>query len=224
MLEKRLRQASVARVRRIQNDSDGQHQTNLYDLLALYKSGISTLHPKEARRRAVIVRRTLATEACRSLFSNIRHQIKPEERSGIQHVNVPSTTLLDGSSVYRFLQTPQENAIVWEKVVDREAIEAQILRYNQESFRAAAESPCGHGIIHDELSFTGLSPAATSLLSGHIPPHWEATSQTLHAFLASFCIPAQVQSAPPISTELTEDDVSKGFRMWKETTSTSPSG
>ena len=113
---------------------------------------------------------------------------------------------------------------MWEKVIDREAIESQILRYNQESFRAAATSPLGHGLIHDELTFTSLSPTAADLLKGHIPSHWPTTDLRLQAFLASFTIPENVHESPPISTTLSEADVSKGFKRWRESTTTSPSG
>ena len=149
---------------------------------------------------------------------------KKEERSGLQHVNVPSDSIQKDTPAYSLLQSTAPSDVVWEKVIDRVAIERQILRYNRDSFRAAAESPCGHCHIHDELTFTSLSPAATALLAGHIPPSWNATSPTLKAFLASFAIPPDVLSAPPISTTFTDDDVSKGFRRWRETTTTSPSG
>jgi hypothetical protein len=108
--------------------------------------------------------------------------------------------------------------------VDREDIETQILKYNQESFRAAAESPCGHGVIHDELTFTGLSPAATQIFMGQIPDHWNATAPILRAFLAFFTFPDVVHTVPSISTDIHPDDTSRGFRSWKETTTTSPSG
>ena len=98
------------------------------------------------------------------------------------------------------------------------------MKYNSESFRAAAESPCGHGIIHDELTFTSLFPAASGLLQGQLPPHWPTDDPTLQAFLASFTMPENVTATDPISTDLSTDDVSRGFRQWKETTTTSPSG
>jgi hypothetical protein len=61
--------------------------------------------------------------------------------------------------------------------------------YNRDSFRAASESPCGHGIIHDALTYTSLSPAAAALLRNEIPSDWPRDDSQLTAFLASFAIP-----------------------------------
>jgi hypothetical protein len=108
--------------------------------------------------------------------------------------------------------------------VDRQDIERHIASYNCDSFRAASESPCGHGIIHNALTYTSLSPAAAALLRNEIPPDWPREDSHLTEFLASFAIPLRVQGRDPIDTVLTELDVLKGFQSWKETTSTSPSG
>ena len=174
---------------RIQRDSEGHRQHNLYAILAKYEAGGTSLSPSEVQRRSAGIRNTLTNEACRGKYANIRNQTKKEERSGLQHVNAPADSIKQNISAYAFLQSTPTPDVVWEKVIDRVAIERQILRYNRDSFRAAAESPCGHGLIHDELTFTSLSPAATELLAEHIPPSWNVTSPTLQAFLASFAIP-----------------------------------
>ena len=59
---------------------------------------------------------------------------------------------------------------------------------------------------------------------GHIPPHWYGQDDTLREFLTSFAIPDIVKTTPAIPTDISEDDVRFGFRKWKETSSTSPSG
>jgi hypothetical protein len=125
---------------------------------------------------------------------------------------------------FSYLQnTPPE--VIWETVIDRSEIEAQILKYNRgDSFCAAANSPCGHGIVHDELIFTGLSPTASGLLQGIIPDNWPISDDHLQSFLASFTIPDTEKNSPPISTTLSTDDVSRGFKQWREKTTTSPSG
>ena len=38
-----------------------------------------------------------------------------------------------------------------------------MLTCNREALRAAAESPCGHGVIHDALTFASLSPESEDL-------------------------------------------------------------
>jgi hypothetical protein len=43
-------------------------------------------------------------------------------------------------------------------------------------------------------------------------------------FLASFAIPKNVRTKGAIDTDITEQDVKKGFAKWTESTTTSPSG
>ena len=124
-------------------------------------------------------------------------------------------------SIYRTLQDESPDDILWETVVDHAELERHILDYNQESFRAATESPCGHGVIHDALTFTSLSPEAEELLCGTVPSHCYGNDEMLKQFLASFAIPPQVQSNGEIPTTVSEDEVQRGFNTWKETTSTS---
>ena len=211
-------------LRRIQTSADEHRTRSLFDLLALYDSGASKLSPDEERLRSKIVRNTIRNEATRGKFAHIRQQLRLSKKSGIQHINVPRAAMDSATTTpYSYLQSPPSD-IVWEKVIERSDIERQILRYNQESFRAAAVSPCGHGIIHDELTFTSLSSEAAEVLTGHISPTWPISDDRLSAFLASFVLPESVKDQPPISTNVSEADVSRGFKTWREATTTSPSG
>jgi hypothetical protein len=103
-------------------------------------------------------------------------------------------------------------------------MEKRLLSYNHESFGAAAASPTGHGVIHDAMTFSSLSPAGKALLAGEFPPEWHGSNHLLREFLASFAAPANVQESNAIKTEITTADFVKGISRWKETTSTSPSG
>ena len=127
-------------------------------------------------------------------------------------------------SMYQTLQEISPEDLVWETIVDRDQIEKHLLTYNRDSFRAAAESPCGHGPIYDAISFSSLSKPAEELLYGEVPEDWYGDNVRLKEFLASFAIPKEVQDAPEIPTSISPEDVLCGFKAWKETTSTSPSG
>jgi hypothetical protein len=97
-----------------------------------------------------------------------------------------------------------------------------------QSFSAASESPCGHGLLHDTLTFTSLSPEAQKILdTGLCPLERLSLHPLLDEFLASFIIPDSIKNEKDtgrISTVISESDVRYGFSKWKETTSTSPSG
>jgi hypothetical protein len=79
-------------------------------------------------------------------------------------------------------------------------MEQYLLRYNNTSFKAAAESPCGHGIIHDSITFSGLSPSASKLLMSEVPSAWVGRDDILTEFLVGFTIPSSVQDSSLIST------------------------
>jgi hypothetical protein len=149
--------------------------------------------------------------------------IPSETKHAVQSSNVPQDTLRSGEPSFSCLQNPPPE-VLWEKVINRSEIEVQILKYNRDSFRVTADSPYGHGIIHDKLTFTGLSPAASGLLHGVIPDNWPTSDDHLQSFLSSFTIPETEQNSPPISTTLSTDDVSRSFKQWREKTTTSPSG
>lgn len=80
--------------------------------------------------------------------------------------------------------------------------------FNKEVFRAAATSPCGHGVIHDALTFTSLSPEAEDLLKGIVPLEWHGNDQLLREFLASFAIPNTIQDKEPINISISGGNIS----------------
>ncbi|KAI2494702.1 hypothetical protein MHU86_19837 [Fragilaria crotonensis] len=129
----------------------------------------------------------------------------------------------DDSQIYELLQQTDPEDLLWETVINRDDIERHLLTYNRNSFRAASESPCGHGVIHDALS-SSLSQASKRLLKGEIPGEWSDDDEALQEFLASFAVPERVVNSPLIAVEISEDDLHKGFKQWPESTSTSPSG
>ena len=106
----------------------------------------------------------------------------------------------------------------------REEVEHHLLNYNKASFRAASASPCGHGTILKELTFSTLSPAGEDLLNGRFPEAWCTQDELLFEFLKSFATNQSAEKIHPISSSITTEDVRRGFGRWRETTSTSPSG
>jgi hypothetical protein len=198
------------------------------DLLATYENDRNPDTKKKSERNACIVRKTIRSEQSRTMFQNIRSVVKPTETSSLnklmlpRHKDTPATYPKDFQS---FLQNTDPDDIIWDTVLDQATIESNLLRYNRNSFRAAAASPCGHGTIFRGLTFNSLSRESEELLSGTIPAHWYGQDHILREFLTSFAIPDNVKTNPAgISTDITEDHVRYGFKKWKETTSTSPSG
>jgi hypothetical protein len=202
------------------------------DLLALYKADTDPVTKPESNRKAKIVNRTIRTERIRRMFRNIRNTIKgimPSQQTGLNHIKIPKTHQ-DSQSELRpdeyqsFIENEDPNSISWEAVLDQQRIEHYLLQYNRKSFRAAATSPCGHGIIYNALSFTSLTFAAKQFLEGVIPQEWYGNDTLLRDFLMEFRTPAHICERPPIKTTMSTEEIASGISKWKESTSTSPSG
>ena len=181
---------------------------------------------KASLKKAKIVASTIKSERSKVMYANIRRVVKPEQHGGLNKVQVPrhrnSSEL--PADYQQFLATTDPEDIIWDAILDKASIEHHLLRYNRNSCRAAALSPCGKVEIHQLLTFTSLSTAASEVLSGSLPRSWIGKDALLREFLTSFAIPDSVKKTPPISTTVSEDDVKYGFKKWKESTSTSPSG
>jgi hypothetical protein len=212
--------------RRCQEDSVPLRMKCYLDLLDTYEDDMNPDTKGESQRKATIVRRTLDSETLRGTFRNIRRVVNPTETSGLTKLMIPRspTAHTAEEDVYRLVQETDPNDLIWETIIDRADIERQLLLYNRNSFRAAAESPCERGLIHDAITFSSLSPASTSILAGEIPYEWSSNDQALREFLASFTVPDPVLNGPAIPTEISLEDICKGFQQWPESTSTSPSG
>lgn len=201
-------------LRQTQKNAARSRVQSYEELLAQYEADTHPNTQHESQRRAKIVARTLQGEASKQLFGKLRQIIKPSEFS----------TITEPGNVHSVLHHTTSEQLVWDTIISRENMEAHLLSFNREAFRAAAESPCGRGVIHDALTFTSLSEDAERCLHGEIPSAWYMDQQLLRAFLSSFQIPNSVLEQNPIPLEISSDDIIKGFKSWRETTTTSPSG
>ena len=201
------------------------------DLLAKYEGDSDPITRPESNRKAKIVKRTMRTERIRSMFRNIRTTIKnvlPGQQTGINQIKVPKIPHQleqpNPDEFQEYIASTPTNDIVWDTILDQATIENYLLRYNRQSFRAAAASPCGHGIIYNAISFTSLTPTAAEFLKGVIPEDWYGNDTLLKAFMMEFMIPHHIRERPPIKSTLSTEDIVKGISKWKESTATSPSG
>ncbi|KAI2505300.1 hypothetical protein MHU86_9100 [Fragilaria crotonensis] len=200
------------------------------DLIVRYETDTNPATMTASRHKAKVVRRTIDGETVRNKFREIRRTVKPFTASSLSKILVPSgSSALDqdgeeASSAYHILQTQDPSDVLWDTVIERSQMEAHLLKYNRDSFRAASESPFGNGLLYDAITFSGLSLASDKILDGMPPCEWSHEDQALREFLASFTIPPSVKVKGYIETAISHDDVRKGFQSWRETTSTSPSG
>jgi hypothetical protein len=114
----------------------------------------------DSRRKAKIVRNTIDGEVLRTKFRDIRRIVKPSSCSSLSKILIPrrrdAQELPSSTDIYQLLQTTDSEDLVWETVVERDQLERHLLDHNRESFRAVSASPCGHGLIHDSITFSSL--------------------------------------------------------------------
>ena len=196
------------------------------DLLATYKNDNNPNTKPESKRKAKIVLNTRQSKQTRAMYANIRTTVKSNPKGSLKHLLVSHSIQNPNfpENFQEFLADTPDHKVKWDSVLDQQSIDANLLRFNRQHFCAAAASPCGHGQIHEKLTYTSLGPAAAQLLKGHLPPAWYGNDELLREFLTSFIIPDRIQNLPPIPTQISNANVCKGFSKWKETTSTSPSG
>ena len=139
--------AATRKFRKVQNESKDLRERSYQGLLAHYDADTSA-SKSESRRKAKIVHRTLRSESSRRLFSAIRQIVNPSEYSPLAHIQVPrvigNSGITPPEQVANILQTSPAENMVWDTVITQSEIEAHLLTFNREAFRAAAESPCGH--------------------------------------------------------------------------------
>ena len=215
-------------LRRTQRHSTEHRLQSYQDLIITYNEDQNPSTQAKSKQKSKIVESTIRNEACRRVYRKIGGVVKPTDKSaGLSKLNIPrhktNSATTHPNDVHQTLRNTNSDDIMWDTVITKEDIEAHLLTYNREAFRAASESPCGHGVIHDAITFSSLSPAADQMLQGSIPPEWHSDDPLILEFLASFSVPTTVQGTT-IPTEITPADITKGFKTWKEMTTTSPSG
>ncbi|KAI2499780.1 hypothetical protein MHU86_14723 [Fragilaria crotonensis] len=160
---------ATKRFRKSQMDSTSLRLKTYEELMQHYLDDNNSATQKESTRKAKVILRTLQTETCRKTFTDLRLALKPNTstQSGLSHIMIPHPQTdapeLSHNSYTILRDTPPEE-LRWDTIIDRADIENQLLTYNKEAFRAAAASPCGHGIIYDAITFTSLSPRQNSSL------------------------------------------------------------
>jgi hypothetical protein len=113
----------------------------------------------------------------------------------------------------------------WMTTLDQDEIENSILLYCQEHYQQPSATPFGHGHLAALLGQSGLTNAGTQILQGTLLEPFDSTLfPELAMFLAELATPKEIKELPPIRHDISIEDWNKGFRQWKESTSTSPSG
>jgi hypothetical protein len=112
-------------------------------------------------------------------------------------------------------------------------IHKAILERNKKHFHQADETPFAGGaentVLYDLLGYTGMSQAAKDVVDGtFLVKYGDKLGNILPEMEQVICelsMPEEIKVlGKKIDTEILEEDFISGFKGWKESTSTSPSG
>jgi hypothetical protein len=109
---------------------------------------------------------------------------------------------------------PPNEAQEWQRILDPEEIETNILDKNRTHFGQGYGTPFTIGEL-GTIPFNGTGPLADSILAGTA----SSTDRVTQMVLTALKKPASI---PNIPNHLTMEDFTGKLKAWKETTSTSP--
>jgi hypothetical protein len=140
--------------------------------------------------------------------------LKPSASAGLSYILVPRDFQAD--------QYPYNSEEVkdWEPIHDAKVMQLMIQRRNIIHFGQAHGTPFTVPPL-DKLNWEATSIEAEELLSGSIPAQFISNNPYTIRILEYI---ANRESIPPIDTFVTTYQMSRGFKKWRESTSTSPSG
>ena len=163
------------------------------------------------KNRAAILKRIVRAEALKNLSEKIRRLRSPEVRQGITRIEIPAHPTDDPKSCeeWQIIDVPSE-------------IVTHLQRRNRLHFGQAHGTPFTVAPLKDLLGFSGDSEHADNiLLNGSSDyPHLDENVKLLLDHLQITEEMATQRSYPTI----TDDEFIGKLKVWKETTTTSPSG
>ena len=130
--------------------------------------------------------------------------------NGINHIIVPEETD----------EYPYEPKTIqsWKKEFDPKKLEEKLLQRGREHFSQAQGTPFTEEPLRTMLPFMANSKFADKILEGKIPEELKISWVTRKV------LEQAKRKRKESGAEFTENDVITGYRRWRESTSTSPSG
>jgi len=168
--------------------------------------------PKDAKKRRII-ERIQRQEAKKQIHERIGFALKPRNQGGLSHILIPK-----GLQPTDYPYDP-ETVTEWESIHDPALIEEFLLARNKTHFGQAHGTPFTTKPL-DAIGAAADTAISEAILQGNIPNTLTSVDPSALDILNKIAdrIPA------PFTPSFTTDDIRKGFRKWRESTSTSPSG
>ena len=165
---------------------------------------------QEDQTKAKIIRRIKRAEAIKRLFETLNRARTSAVRQGVTQLEIP-----------KHPEEDPKNCTEWQIIDVPTAIVEQLQKRNQKHFGQAYGTPFTVSPLSDALQFTGDGPGALDILSGA----WENSelSDSVQRLIQHLQVTDDMATTPCTDTITDEEFVGK-MKVWKETTTTSPSG
>jgi hypothetical protein len=195
-------------LREIEKQADALREQHLRNLLT--KSELEGDEPSIQRRLRIIIR----AQKQKNYFQRLQTIFKPKNNGGLSYVLVPKDFRVDN---YPY---DPDKITEWEAIHDHGAVQELIQKRNIYHFGQAHGTPFTVPPL-DRLKWQADTIEARDILTGSIPTDLMAENPHLEKVLKYM---AERENLPDIDTYITPEQVSRGYKKWRETTSTSPSG
>jgi hypothetical protein len=148
-------------------------------------------------------------------YRKIQFILKPKQCSGLSHILVPENSQPED---YPF---NPDTVASWKMIHDHTLLQKYLLQWNMKHFNRAHGTPFTMPPL-GKLDWEASNDTAKRLLQREIPPELYASENPFVREVLDYI--ASRQQLPEFDIFITPDEVARGYRRWKETTSTSPSG
>jgi hypothetical protein len=182
--------------------------------------------PKAANNTAAAVEALIRKHRTQESYTRIKNVMQPNSGGGLQRVDVPKRD--KQGEVVRDADGMESCKVLLEVDDSHKAI----LERNQQHFHQADNTPFAGGakdtVLYDLIGYTGMSKAAKEIVDGKFMTTSGNTCNLLpetEKIIWGLAMPKEIKVlGKKIESEISEEDFIDGFKKWKESTSTSPSG
>jgi hypothetical protein len=166
---------------------------------------------KKIQKRLQVI---LRAHAQKQHFDRLKNIFKPTASGGLSYILVPNNFTAD-----KYPYDPEKTE-EWEIIHEHDELQQYIQIRNIQHFGQAHGTPFTKPPLA-ALTWKADTIEANEIMKGYIPTSFLTENPYTNKVMEYI---AKRENLPEIDTMITTDQVSRGFRKWRETTSTSPSG
>ena len=162
------------------------------------------------KKSAMILRRLRKAEDIKELFRKLKPLCHPNKRKGVTRIEIPLHPEADPKSCTE-----------WQHIEDPTEVLFHLQQRNQRHFGQAKGLPCNIPTLAGEVEYCGDGPSSEQILNG---TYNKTGLESNIALLLQHLKQTEEMAALATYPTISEQEYTGKLRVWKESTSTSPSG